>query len=172
MSKSECIQIVIATIIVVIVIMNLPGFFINNRNAGIGHEFYKIVEAEGINWEEMNETEQAPYLARCKTAGLKYALFMALGTHIAFCLLILITTGLISKSLPKTTKTYLCISFFIVWTFGMIFMAIGNGYINDIQFPQSLVSVFLVYVIAGIFFISIIKIVNYFRKWKAKKLKT
>lgn len=169
--KSGRISLMIAMLVVVIAIIIIPGSFKFYRYVGTGHEFYKISKAEGLRLDEMDDAALVQYIARAESQGLKYAFFMTSGSHIPFFLITLFTIGLLTTSVSSTFRTVIRLSFFAVWLLGMLFLSLGVGYYQDIQFPQSLGSVFLIYVVVGAFFIAIIVIVNRFRKRKTTQVK-
>ncbi len=158
--KSGRISLIAAIVFVALAVVILPGSFKSYRGAGTGHEFYRIYKAEGLDWDSMDEAARAPYIVRAKAQGLKYALLMTAGSHVPFFLLILLTIGLLTSSVSPRARRLLRVSFFVVWILGMLFLSFGVGYYQDIEFPKSLGSVFLIYAVVGAFFISIIVVVN------------
>lgn len=151
--KSGIVSLILAIIFVVLAVIILPGFFSYFYRAGLGHAFGEIVRSENLQWDTMSDAEREPYGARVRAEGLKCAVLMLLGEHIPFYLFVLITIGLLTRSISHGFRVFLRFGFFTVWILGMLFLSFGVGYFGiGPQFPESLGPAFGIYLAVVIFF--------------------
>jgi len=152
-SKRSIISIALIIIFTLFAIISLPGFYRYFYQAGAGREYLEILSSNSLSWNTMTESERAPYLSRTESVGVKCAIFVILGSYIPLYLLLLITIGLLSKSVKYQHRIYLRFSFIGVWIIGLVFLAIGSGYYGQaIPFPESLGPTFIIYLAILIFF--------------------
>lgn len=150
-----------AMVAVLFAIIALPGFFKYWRDAGTGHAFGDIYTRENLRWDAMNQAARAPYIARAEAEGLKCALLMTAGQHIPLLLFVLVTIGLLTRSISGAMRQLLRFSFFGVWFFGTLFLSFGLGYWGQaIPFPASLGPAFILYLVVVAFFGAIIGFVK------------
>ena len=151
--KSGIVSLVLVIIFGVIAVITLPGFFSYFYRAGAGHAFLKIYNSEQIAWDSMSDAERTPYRASAKAEGFKCALLMTFGQHIPLYLFVLITIGLLTRSISRGFRVFLRFSFFCVWIFGILFLSLGMGYWGQANpFPDSLGPAFLIYLVAVLLF--------------------
>ena len=151
--KPYRISIAIAIIVAVIAVVMFPGFIKKWYSIGTGHAFAEIVDRESVQWDLLSESERAPYRDRAMVEGRKCAAFMVAGQHLPFYLSILIVIGILTPSFFTKFKMPLILGLFTVWLVGMFCLAFGARYWGQsLQFPVSLGSAFLIYLMAGIVF--------------------
>jgi hypothetical protein len=151
--KSATLSIVLAIIFVVLAVITLPGFFRFFYYAGLGHAYLDIRKAENLPWDNMSEEERAPYKERVVEAGLKCAFLMTFGQHIPGYLFVLVTIGLLTRTISHGFRVFLRFAFFGNWILGMLFLALGLRYYGQaLQFPESLGPAFLLYSVVVTFF--------------------
>ncbi len=151
--KSGIVSLILTIIFGVLAVITLPGFFSYFYRAGAGHAFLKIYDSEQVAWDSMSDAERAPYRACAKAEGFKCALLMTFGQHIPFYLFVLITIGLLTRSISQGFRVFLRFSFFLVWILGILFLSLGTGYWGQANpFPHSLGPTFLIYLVAVILF--------------------
>ena len=168
--KSGRISLIVAAVFVVLGVITLPCYFLYFYRAGTGHAFGKIYMADGLRWDSMDDAARAPYIACAEAEGLKCALLMTAGQHIPFFLLILLTIGLLTRSVSGTFRILLRFSFFGVWFLGVLFLSLGIGYWGEaIAFPESLGPAFILYLVVVMSFGAIIGIVKLCRRTGRKE---
>lgn len=151
--KSAIVSLILAIIFGALGVITLPGIFSYFYRAGLGHALSEIVESENFQWESLSDTKRASYGALAEAEGLKCALLMVFGQHIPFCLFVLITIGLLTRSISRGFRVFLRFAFFAVWILGMLFLSFGVGYWGQaLQFPESLSPAFFIYLVVVIFF--------------------
>jgi len=149
--KSGRISIKIATVLGILGIITLPGFFRYWQKVGTGHAFRQIYMDEGLRWDSMDEASRAPYVARSKAEGLKCALLMTAGQHIPLFLFILIMVGLLTPSVLGKSRILLYCSFCAIWLLGVLFLSLGIEYWGQaIPFPESLGPALVLYMLVAI----------------------
>lgn len=152
-AKKRSVFFVLAAIFVVLAILTLSGFARYFYRAGTGHAFLEFMQSENLPWDSMTDARRAPYLARARAEGFKCAVLMVLGQYIPGCLLVLITIGLLTRSISHTRRVFLRFAFWGVWVLGTFFLALGSGYWGQaIPFPQSLAPAFILYLVAAMLF--------------------
>lgn len=157
--KSATVSLVLAIIFCILAVITLPGFFRYFYRAGEGHAFREIVQSENLPWDSMTQAE-----------GLKYALLMTFGQPIPNYLFVLITIGLLTRSIPHGFRVFLRSAFFGIWILGMIFLALGLGYWGQaLPFPESLGPAFIIYLVEAMFFGIIIVIGKLIQRGSRKK---
>lgn len=152
MATRSIVPIVLTVIIVVLAIATLPGFFQYFYKLGIGHAFGVMADAENPDWNSMTVAQRAPYLAHVKTEGFKCAMLMTFGQHVPGYLFILITIGLLTRSITGTFRVFLRFAFFAVFILGMFCLALRSGYCGQPPLPDSLEPAFILYLVAATFF--------------------
>jgi len=168
--KSGRIALIIAAVFVVIGVITLPGVFKYWWRAGGGHAFGEMSMAEDLRWDSMDKAARAPYITRADAEGLKCALLMVAGEHIPLFFFILITIGLLTRSVSGTFRRLLRLSFFCVWFLGMLFLSLGIGYWGEaIAFPKSLGPAFILYLLVVMFFGVIIGFIKLWRRTRKKE---
>lgn len=171
--KSAAISIVLAIIFGVLVVITLPGFFKYFYRAGAGHAIGEILQSENLPWDSMTQAEREPYKLRSGTEGIKCALLMTFGQYIPGYLFVLITIGILTRSISHGFRVFLRFAFFTVWILGMIFLALGTGYWGQaLPFPASLGPAFIIYLVAAMFFGIVIGIGKLIQRESRKKEET
>jgi hypothetical protein len=145
-TKRNRVSLIIVILVAIIALLTLPGYFRYFQRIGTGHAFREIAMSENLTWDSMSQTERGPYVHRADAVGLKCAVLMTLGQHIPFCLFILITVGLFTRSISHGFRFFLRFAFFGVWLFGMFFLSLGTEYWGQgTPFPETLGPSFLIY---------------------------
>jgi len=164
-SKRSIISIVLIITLTFFAIIRLPSYYRHFYQIGAGREYLEILSSNNLSWDTMTESERAPYLSLTESKGIKCALFVVLGSYIPLYLLLLITIGLLSKSINYRHRIYLRFSFIGVWIIGLVFLAIGSGYYGEaIPFPESLGPAFIIYLIGAMLFGVFIWIIKFIRQ--------
>jgi len=161
---------IITAVFVILGVITLPGVFKYWWRAGGGHAFGDMSMAEDLHWDSMDDAARAPYTALADAEALKCALLMVAGEHIPLLFFILITIGLLTRSVSGTFRRLLRYSFFGVWFLGVLFLSLGIGYWGEaIAFPASLGPAFMLYLLVVMFFGGIIGIVKLCRRTGRKE---
>lgn len=146
-------------------VVTLPGFYSYFYRAGAGHAFSNIMESRQLPWGDMTTMDRAPFQEQAFAAGRKCALFMTLGEHLPLFLLLLITVGLLNRSIVGQIRARLWIAFWCVWGIGMFFLALGSGFWGPaIPFPRSILPAFIIYFFAAIFYGIVLGVGNLVQK--------
>ena len=151
--KSSRISLGLAIAATVLAVVSLPGFANQFYRQGTGHEFGEITDSLDLQLERMSESEFAPYLARCKSAGARCAALMTAGLHIPLYFFVLISIGLLTRSVSRRLRVFLRFAFFGVWIFGMLLLAFGVGFWGQApSFFDAIGPAFVIYLLIAGFF--------------------
>lgn len=151
--RSGSLSIVLVIVFSVLAVIMLPGSFIRSYQLGAGFAYMKILESKDMPVDRMPQAEHAHYKAQCLTEGYKCALLMTLGMTLPCYLLILITVGLLTRSISRGFRVFLRFAFLVVWIMGMFFLSLSFRYYGQsLTFPKSLGPAFLIYLVVVTFF--------------------
>ncbi|MFC1510144.1 hypothetical protein ACFL49_00600 [Candidatus Omnitrophota bacterium] len=146
MKKQKLFYIIIRVAIAFSMVVTLPGFVRYFYQAGAGHSFLEIMESKNLSWDTMTQEDRKPYIKIASLAGWKSAIFMMLGQYLPIYSFIIIILGLLNPSITNEFRKNLLYAFWIVWVFGMFFLAIGSGYWGQaLKVPESIVPAFIIY---------------------------
>ena len=168
--KLKNIFIVFQVIFGLLAIITLPGFFNYFYRLGAGHAFIEMMDKNKLDWNSLMQEERKPYQDYSDNQGFKCAVFMTIGQHVPMYLFIIITIGLLNRSITNRLRVFLRFAFWGVWLVGATFLAIGSGYWGQaIQFPKSVLPAVLIYLIVAIFCGIILGISKLIQKSKGAK---
>ncbi len=112
-----------------------------------------IVHQEHLPWSAMTNAEQAPYQQRAHPAGVRYAIYCALGQEAPVYVFLMVIIAQFSSATPKFLRKCLWGLYLCAWLGGSVFLSLAVALPQEIggyQFPSSLVFGFLTLgVIAG-----------------------
>ncbi len=138
---------ILTSLVVVMAVLGFPGFVNFFYRQGAGRAFFELMDSKNLPWASMTQVEQAPYMASLVEAGLKSAIFMAMGQWIPWALFLVIVIWLLTPSITRRFRMFLRLAFWIIWTLGTIFFAIGSGYWGQApQFQAALLPAIIIYI--------------------------
>ena len=161
---SYLIHSIIAVVIFVLTIVTLPGQFRYWYRAGKNQVLDEMHMSQDLRLGSTDEISGAASMAQTKSEGLKCALLMTAGLHIPLFLFMLITNGLLIRFISRNTRTFLRMAFLGNWVGGALLLSLGMGYWSKaISFPESLVPALVIYTVIGMFFLSVLGLVRFYR---------
>ena len=156
MSHKRLIVSSLMILIMVFALATLPGFCKRAYERGAGAAFVNIIKSENLQWDQMSDTERAPYIAQAKRSGFQLSIYMLLGQHIPFYLFIVIIIGQLSRPTSRSLRVFIWISFLLIWLVGLFFLSLfsrqWNNYWGNEPYSVSLGGALIIYIVAAIFF--------------------
>ena len=156
MSHKKLIVSSLMILIMVFALITLPNSCKRTYKLGTGAAFDNIIKSENLQWGQMSEIERAPYIAHAEKSGFQLSIYCLLGQYIPFYLFIAITIGLLSLPTSRSLRTFLWISFLLIWLIGCFFLSLysrqwGNYWGNH-PYSVTLGGALITYIAAAIFF--------------------
>jgi hypothetical protein len=156
-------------VIMVFALATVPNSCKRAYELGAGGAFNNIIESENLQWDQMSDTERAPYIAQAKRSGFQLSIYTLLGQYIPFYLFIAIIIGQLSRPTSRSLRAFLWISFLLIWLVGLFFLSLssrhwGNYWGNE-PYSVSFGGALIIYIAAAIFFgiiIGIGRLLQYF----------
>lgn len=140
---------IFVSIVILLAVITLPGFFRHCFEVGGGHTFANIVKSENLQLGSMTYEQKATYKSRAMTEGFKHAILMTFGQHIPFYLFILIAFGFLTRSISRDFRIFLRVAFWGVWFLGIFFLTLA---MRTLFKTNPFYGVFGIYLIGAIFF--------------------
>ena len=167
MSRKRLIVSSLMIVIMVFALATVPNSCKRAYELGAGGAFNNIIESENLQWDQMSDTERAPYIAQAKRSGFQLSIYTLLGQHIPFYLFVAIIIGQLSRPTSRSLRAFLWVSFLLIWLVGLFFLSLssrhwGNYWGNE-PYSVSFGGALIIYIAAAIFFGIIIGIGRLFQ---------